>query len=167
MPFENGSFDLVYTRQAMHHAKDIFRFGKEVERVLKPGGCFLATREHVISSKSDLSDFLSRHSLASVYKEENAFTVSEYVSAIKVGGMKVRAVLGSYESAINYYPMTYENWLVYCQSKLARRLGKNIVEVIARDSHRLGREILRVTGSTLSNKDNSPGRMMSFLARKV
>ncbi len=39
-PFEDCYFDLVITRYALHHFPDIESTMKEIERVLKPGGCF-------------------------------------------------------------------------------------------------------------------------------
>src|SRR5215475_2584404 len=57
LPFERDSFDLVYGRQVLHHAQNLPQLCREVWRVLKPNGLFIATREHVISWKSDLSIF--------------------------------------------------------------------------------------------------------------
>jgi ubiquinone/menaquinone biosynthesis C-methylase UbiE len=38
LPFEDASFDLVYCRQVLHHAKDLKKLCAEAGRVLKPGG---------------------------------------------------------------------------------------------------------------------------------
>ena len=51
LPFPDNYFDLVYVRQALHHANDLNKFCCEVQRILKKGGIFIATREHVISKK--------------------------------------------------------------------------------------------------------------------
>ena len=58
LPSADKSFDLVYARQMLHHADDLRALCKEVSRVLKPRGLFIATREHVIAN-----EIFCRHSL--------------------------------------------------------------------------------------------------------
>lgn len=41
LPFTANTFDLITCRIAAHHFPDIFRFGMETARVLKPGGALL------------------------------------------------------------------------------------------------------------------------------
>src|SRR5439155_7236618 len=48
IPLDDACIDVVYARQVLHHASDIKRVVREVARVLKPGGAFLACREHVV-----------------------------------------------------------------------------------------------------------------------
>jgi SAM-dependent methyltransferase len=38
MPFESGSFDIVFSHGVLHHVPDIRRAQEEIHRVLKPGG---------------------------------------------------------------------------------------------------------------------------------
>ncbi len=71
LPFSNQIFDVVYGRAVLHHARDLKQLCQEAARVLKPGGAFLATREHVISHKADLPRFLEAHSLHRYYGGEN------------------------------------------------------------------------------------------------
>ena len=40
---------------------------------------------------------------------ENAFSVRQYVQALKGAGFKVTKILSPFETPINYFPMTYEN----------------------------------------------------------
>jgi ubiquinone/menaquinone biosynthesis C-methylase UbiE len=49
LPFENDSFDLVYSWGVLHHTPDTFRAFQEVFRVLKPGGTVKAMIYHVPS----------------------------------------------------------------------------------------------------------------------
>lgn len=41
MPFEDNSFDLVYSWGVIHHAEHPDRIINEIKRVLKPGGLFI------------------------------------------------------------------------------------------------------------------------------
>ncbi len=45
LPFEDATFDVVTCRIAAHHFPDVFRFGLEAARVLKPGGV-LVVQDH-------------------------------------------------------------------------------------------------------------------------
>ena len=60
LPYPDATFDLVYGRQVLHHARDLHQLCREAARVLKPGGTFVATREHVISRAEDLRIFWRR-----------------------------------------------------------------------------------------------------------
>ena len=51
--FDSHSFDVVYVRQAMHHASELDKFVAECLRVLKPGGRLLTVRDHVIFNEKD------------------------------------------------------------------------------------------------------------------
>jgi hypothetical protein len=42
LPFRNESIDFIYTAAVLEHVKDPRQFGKEIHRVLKPGGYLLA-----------------------------------------------------------------------------------------------------------------------------
>ncbi len=108
LPFEDGSFDLVHGRQVLHHAGNLKILCREAARVLKRGGFFIATREHVISRKGDLERFHENHPLHNLYGGENAYLLDEYISAISGAGFKLMYVLNPCESDINLFPDTVE-----------------------------------------------------------
>lgn len=120
--FEDESFDVVFARQALHHAKDLDKLCKEMGRVLKKGGTFIAIREHVISTKKDLPIFLSNHPLHKLYGGENAFLLKEYLNAIRNAHIKLTAVLNPIESDINLFPRRNK----YMPKLLAKYLGNLI-----------------------------------------
>ncbi len=119
LPFPDETFDLVYGRQVLHHALDLQQFCREIGRVLKKNGMFIATREHVISNSSDLEQFLKNHPLHSLYGGENAYLLNQYVNAIQDSGIILTHILNPYQSNINLYPDTLE--------KLKIRLAKKIM----------------------------------------
>ena len=118
LPFEDGTFDLVHVRQALHHANDLRQLCREIARVLEPGGIMIATREHVLSRKDDLNKFLNTHPLHHLYGGENAFLLQDYVSAIQDAGIRLTKVLNPLESDINTYPET----LTSVRKEYARKL---------------------------------------------
>jgi len=106
LPFESNSFDLVHCRQVLHHARDLPSLCRQAARVLKPNGTFIATREHVLSRREDLQAFLDSHPLHFLYGGENAYLLSDYISAITEAGIKLVKVLNPLESDINLFPQT-------------------------------------------------------------
>lgn len=119
LPFADASFDLVYCRQALHHAADLRQLCRELGRVLRDGGTFIATREHVISRPGDLQEFLQSHPLHHLYGGENAYMLSAYVDSIESSGIHLEHVLNPLQSAINLYPET----LAGVKRRIATRLS--------------------------------------------
>lgn len=149
LPYPDSSFDLVHGRQVLHHAKDLQRLCAEVARVLKPGGLFIATREHVISRAEDLPEFLASHPLHKMYGGEHAYLLDEYLHAIRAGGIILTKVLNPYESDINLYPDTVTD--------LKRRLSKRIYLPPA--------IIPDVLLAALGAMSRVPGRLYTFIGR--
>jgi SAM-dependent methyltransferase len=147
LPFADASFDLVYCRQSLHHADDLRQMCMELGRVLRDGGKFLSTREHVISRQEDLSEFLRSHPLHHLYGGEKAYVLDEYVASIEAAGIRLDRVLNPLQSPINLYPETLEG----VKTRIAARLGIPIQAVIP--------DFLL---SFLGNFLNSPGRLYSF-----
>ena len=150
LPFASASFDVVHCRQVLHHARDLGELCSQIARVLKPGGLFIATREHVISRREDLPSFLDSHPLHRHYGGEHAYLLSEYTEAIE-RGLKICAILNPLETPINFYPATREELKVRLAGKLRfpfPRLIPNAALTLA------GRWI------------TTPGRLFSFIARK-
>ena len=104
LPFADASFDLVYGRQVLHHARDLSSLCGEMARVLRPGGLFLATREHVIFKEGDLAVFLAEHPLHWLYGGEHAYRLSEYKRAIERAGIRLTRVINPWASAVNLHP---------------------------------------------------------------
>lgn len=152
LPFGANSFELVYTRQSLHHASDLGLFCSEVRRVLRPGGIFLATREHVLDREEDLQQFLDSHPLHNLYGGEHAYTLGRYKTAMKGAGLQLGKILATYDSDINLFPETK-------RSVLARIRQKYGVPVPVSFYNGLMAPILNAIV-------RSPGRLFSFMATK-
>lgn len=165
--FKTNTFDVVYVRQAMHHAKDLQKFIAECVRVLKPDGLLLTIRDHVVIDASDKEWFLEKHPLHKYYGGENAFTAADYKKAITNAGALIKKELKYYDSVINYFPMTplekdnlQEERTKKQQKKLSKKLGKigNIPLVWWLYK--------RTSGYQPLNENHIPGRMYSYISVK-
>lgn len=164
LPFADGAFDVVFARAVLHHTEDLTAACREFSRVLKPGGYLVAIREHVVSSPQDLPTFLGAHPLHSLYGGEHAFMLEEYRAAMKAAGLSVIQVISPWHSPVNFAPYKLDT----LQRELARRasLGIPLVKMLLV-------WLLRKPGVwaavryLLEKVDNRPGRLYSFVARKV
>jgi SAM-dependent methyltransferase len=150
LPYPDATFDLVHGRQVLHHACDLKQICHEVARVLKPGGKFIATREHVISKKSDLTEFLASHPLHRIYGGEHAYLLKEYLEAIRGSGIVLTGVLNPFQSDINLYPETR----ISLKRKLSARL------------HLPAYMIPDLVLSMLGAMNIKPGRLYTFVGYK-
>jgi ubiquinone/menaquinone biosynthesis C-methylase UbiE len=151
LPFNDQTFNIVYVRQVLHHAKDLKMFCAEVSRVLKKKGIFIAVREHVIDKPNDLQTFLEIHPLHHLYGGENAYTLTQYLSAIKISGLKILKTLAPYDSDINLYPSSKE------VIKAHLSLKGNIYRF---------NPIINLILKYYNFKYRNPGRLYSFIAYK-
>jgi SAM-dependent methyltransferase len=159
LPFAGGSFDVVYARQVLHHALDLAGLLRECARVLKPGGTFLACREHVVDDDDQLRRFLAGHPIHQLCGGENAHPLPRYLGAVRGAGLEIVEVLGPYDSIINAFPNvpTAEALAGYSAKRLSRRLGA------------LGAWLARfeaVDRWVRRRHSRSPGRLYAVLARR-
>ena len=160
-------FDVVYCRQTLHHAKDIHKTCKEVNRVLKRGGYFLATREHVVDNIDDLQKFLDIHPLHSLYGGEYAYSLREYLRAIEGADLSLIKVFHPYSSIINTYPLQPELAL---RNKLQRLFRSkkldSVITLMSGSNHSLLRRCLGLLSDLTGTLDKTPGRLYSFWVKK-
>lgn len=163
LPFADGSFDVVFARAVLHHTRDLEAACREFFRVLKPGGLFIAIREHVISRQEDLLRFLDLHPLHKLYGGEHAHLLGQYVAAIEQSGFAHLKVVSPWQSPLNYAPHS----LTTLKAELARRAGLDIPGV-----GRIVNALLELPGvwpltrKILDRFDNRPGRLYSFVATR-
>ena len=166
IPAQDEAYDLVYGRQVMHHAHNLQTMCNEIFRVLKPGGVFIATREHVISKKEDLPVFLANHALHHLYGGENAFLLKEYLAAIECAGLKIQCTYGQFDTPINYFPVSYRQWQDEIQRPLAKWFGRRITRLLLSDAFPWSGFVNGKLSSRASQRDQTPGRLYSFVAVK-
>lgn len=156
----DGVVDVVYARSVLHHTQDLPGVLRECARVLRPGGIFLACREHVVDDEAQLRSFLRRHPLHRFTGGENAFPLKLYVDAITASGLTLERVYAPWENLINAYPF----------ADIAEQLSNLPAAVLEYYFGKVGRLVAMVPGSRAlvwrALRRPYPGRLYSFLARK-
>ena len=163
LPFSDFTFDVVFARAVLHHTRDLDNACREMFRVLKPGGIFIAAREHVISKEADLGQFLDQHPLHHLYGGEHAFLLQRYVGALKGAGFSYVEVLPPLKSPINLFPHTIDSLRDAVVEKLSQKLPAKPLLRVALGSDRFFKMML----SVMERFDNRPGRLYSFVGHKA
>lgn len=164
------SFDIVYVRQAMHHAHDLPQFVKNLARLIKPGGIFFTVRDHVVFDETDKAHFLYQHPLQKFYGGENAFAPEEYMSAMKNAGLEVEKQYKYYDSVINYFPVTPEE-LEGQFKKRVKEIEKMLASLIGPLAkipwlQKIYQKRIGFNRFSFFDETKVAGRMHSFIARK-
>jgi SAM-dependent methyltransferase len=161
LPLADGSFDLVYGRAVLHHARQLTSLCREVARVLRPGGVALWVREHVLSRPSDLGFFLQGHPLHRLYGGENAYTLAEYRVAITAAGLRLRQVLGPLENPVNHWPTSCADVDQHVRGQWQRWLGGRMARVLFKSP-----SLRRFATWFVSRRQHIPGRHFAFVGVK-
>jgi len=155
LPFDSQSFDVVYVRQGLHHAKNLKAMLREYARVLRARGLLLACREHVVDNyESSLRSFLASQVDHQLYGGENAFTLPDYRAAFEAAGLGIVQEFGPYDSPINLHPNTMDS----LEEKICRSVAGRILGSI------LPKSLVSRLGMWHLRRSNRPGRLYSFVA---
>jgi SAM-dependent methyltransferase len=163
LPFADGAFDVVFARAVLHHTSDLDLACREMHRVLRPGGTFIAAREHVLSKEADLGQFLDRHPLHHLYGGEHAYVLGRYIGALNRAGFTPVEILSPLKSSINLFPHTVDSLRDAVVDRLSRKVPAGPLWRVALGSRRFFKGLL----SVVEHFDNRPGRLYSFVAHKV
>jgi SAM-dependent methyltransferase len=163
LPFADATFDVVLARAVLHHTSDLDSACREMYRVLRPGGIFIAAREHVISKEADLKQFLDLHPLHHLYGGEHAFILNRYTGALNAAGFASIVVLSPLQSPINLFPYTTDSFRAAVIDRLSRSIPVRPLWRIALGSNRVFQMLLSLAG----HFDNRPGRLYSFVGHKA
>jgi SAM-dependent methyltransferase len=163
LPFVEGAFDVVFARAVLHHTRDLDLACSEMHRVLRPGGIFVAAREHVISRESDLDQFLDAHPLHHLYGGEHAFLLDRYTGALKAAGFSPLQVLSPLQSPINLFPYTIDGLRDAVIDRASKKIPIKPLLRVALGSNRIFQSLLSIA----ERFDNRPGRLYSFVGHKA
>ena len=162
IPLGDAVADVVYMRQVLHHAHDLNMLVAECARLLKPGGMFIASREHVVDNAEQLEEFLAAHPIHQLSGTEAAYSLNRYLAAIDAAALSIREVFGPYDSVINAFPgvRTREEMRRLPGTALRNRFGRlgRLLGVVPGIAKRFGLDWLRQQAETV------PGRLYTFVA---
>lgn len=170
LPFEDNFFDVVFIRQAVHHADNLQNFINECLRVLKTNGLLLAIREHVVFDDADKKMFFEQHPLHKYYGGENAYSLNEYLNAFtKAGGITLQT-LKYFESPINYFPLT-ENDISKMEERRRNSENESLIIKLGKAGNskllqRIYHNYLTLKLGNTFDERRLPGRMYSFIVKK-
>jgi SAM-dependent methyltransferase len=163
--------DIVYIRQAMHHARDLERMMRECYRILRKGGVLLTARDHVIFDDNDKTLFLKAHPLHKYYGGENAYTETQYLDAITKAGFQDIKILRFYDSVINFFPLSEQdvsNMLKEKKNRIISSLRKRIGLLASFPlMQTFYLKYIKFDPSNVYNEKAVPGRLYTFIARKI
>jgi SAM-dependent methyltransferase len=162
IPAADASFDLALARQVLHHARDLPAACREIHRVLRPGGTFVALRDHVVSSSADLPRFFDSHPLHRLYGGENAFTLDEYLGALRSAGFEIVEVVRAFDSVVNFAPHTRDSLRDAFVAQAARvPLGRAVFGALLKSEL-----LFDACLAAASRLDGRPGRLVSIVCRR-
>lgn len=161
IPLASGSVDIVYARQVLHHTRDLDAAVAECARVLRPGGYFIACREHVVADDAELAAFLALHPVHQLAGGENAYTLEQYTTAIDRSGLRMLHSLAPWESVINAFPIVRSRQEL---DELPRRYLSGRFGALGGAAARLPFVASRFWSRI---RRSSPGQMYSFVTRKT
>lgn len=166
-PFADATFDLVYGRQVLHHAPNLDHFMKEAARVVKQDGLLIATREPVLTLKSDLGEFLNAHPLHKFYGGEHAYVLNEYIQAI-TASFRLERILRPYDSVINSFPISESELDRLRVESLTTSvfLRRVAMKALRLEPKVIGKLLRKFGNRILNDKDSTPGRNYSFIGTK-
>jgi ubiquinone/menaquinone biosynthesis C-methylase UbiE len=162
LAYSDRYFDYVLCRGVLHHVSDLGKVCREVFRVLRPGGKFLAIKEHAADTTDELCSFLRLHPLHHLYGGENAFPLSCYKQTLRDAGFRKIRNFGHFDHPVTSAPaITTQAIRRMAERALAARLPHRLASrLAAADTVVLGYR------RWLTFRTHIPGRLHSFLAEK-
>lgn len=160
--FADEFFDYVLCRGVMHHVSDLEQVCREVFRVLRPGGRFLAIKEHAADTPEELAAFLRSHPLHNLYGGEHAFPLATYKRCIRDAGFRRLRVFGHFDHPITSAPAVTSDAI---RGMTERALSKVMPHGLAARLARM-EPVVRAYRRWMTWKSRPPGPLYTFLARK-
>ena len=115
LDFPNNHFDFIVSSAVLHHSANIVQVLREVKRLLKPGGQFVAIREPVwplvkIKSRAKLMDKLVRTGI-----NDRFYTLADYKEFFRQAALPLEVKRVNVSSGFKYYFNAVVNGLTHAR----------------------------------------------------
>jgi ubiquinone/menaquinone biosynthesis C-methylase UbiE len=115
LDFPNNHFDFIVSSAVLHHSANIVQVLREVKRLLKPGGQFVAIREPVwplvkIKSRAKLMDKLVRTGI-----NDRFYTLADYKEFFRQAALPLEVKRVNVSSGFKYYFDAVVNGLTHAR----------------------------------------------------
>ena len=115
LDFPNNHFDFIVSSAVLHHSANIVQVLREVKRLLKPGGQFVAIREPVwplvkIKSRAKLMDKLVRTGI-----NDRFYTLADYKEFFRQAALPLEVKRVNVASGFKYYFDAVVNGLTHAR----------------------------------------------------
>lgn len=125
------SYDLVVTKNCIHHFRNIAQAAAGIRQKMRPGGRWFAFREQFADTPRELYELLADHPYCQEHGlYEWAYPASHYVEALELAGFKLSAVVPS--GYANHALAAYRN---DPGDDEARKLTAQVDELLSRGPH--------------------------------
>jgi ubiquinone/menaquinone biosynthesis C-methylase UbiE len=160
--FADGYFDYVLCRGVLHHVSNLEQVCREIFRVLRPGGRFLAIKEHSADSPEELAAFLRSHPLHHLYGGEHAFPLATYKQCIYDAGFRRLRTFSQFNHPITSAPAVTSGAI---RGMIERALRKIMPQGLAARFAKMG-FVERAYRRWMTWNSQAPGPMHTFFAQK-
>lgn len=153
LPLESDSFDLVLMDAALHHSRNIWLTLREIRRILKPQGYFVAQREHYVSPLTAGYSFRKLLQTDEVQSgvSENAYLKSQYNYYLRATGFEPRFVPVLAE--LRFKLLFFANGWLFSKYNILARSTK---EALERDGGEVNRDAVAVEATESIAQDAVP-----------
>lgn len=103
LDFRDNYFDFVVSSEVLHHATNIVQVLREVKRVLKPGGRFVAIREPVWPRVKIKSRAKMLQKLVATGVDERFYSVADYEEFFRQASLPVKILSVNLSGGFKYY----------------------------------------------------------------
>jgi len=87
LPFQDNTFDIIFSHSVIHHCQDLGKLFKEFKRLLRPGGRVVALHECAFGLLEDKSGKALQEAIEEGFNE-NAYTIPQWTGGAHKGGFR-------------------------------------------------------------------------------
>lgn len=138
LPFENQSFDAVYTSDVLGHVRDVSKWLKELNRVLKENGVLAVFAESKLGKHAWIRNYLLKRGLNTdphAFFHISLYSKDKLKELIQSAGFKVEKMYSAFWASFLVHPDEFYSQLQHQPRFLILRLLNKLLYKIKRGLH--------------------------------